>query len=81
MASDITKSLNRPQPNQIANFTLAIDFRFKRALPAEAITSTRTILKDLDYTNYYDCMTGKEITNLVFLDCETSKWDADGLLK
>jgi len=36
MASDMMKALNMPQPNQVANFSLEIDFSFERALPAEA---------------------------------------------
>lgn len=69
---DMMKSLNKPQPNEIANFTLAIDFAFERALPAEALISTRTIYKDLNYSMYHDCRTGQEIQELISLDCMTS---------
>jgi hypothetical protein len=58
MAMDMYKSFNKPQPNLIANFSLAIDFTFERALPAEAKKATHRLLKEMNYTLEPDCLSG-----------------------
>jgi hypothetical protein len=61
MSTDMMKSLNKPQPNHLANFSLEIDMDFKRALPAEAMTASHKISKVLNYSIEYDCKTGLQL--------------------
>lgn len=55
------KTLNQPQPNKIANFSLAFDFKFTRANPTDALIAKNRVEKVMNYSLAHDCKTGKQL--------------------
>ena len=59
---DLGKSLNKPQPNEISNFSLEFDMTFERAQPATAKVAKSKFFKTLNFSLQPDCIAGKMMT-------------------
>jgi len=51
------------------NVSLALDFKFTRAAPAEALVARASVNRTLNYSRLDDCHTGKQLKQFVELDC------------
>lgn len=78
---DILKTVNKPQPNQIANVSLVLDLKFSRNLPSTALISSGRIEKQLNYSLMHDCHTGQQLRKFSEMDCTIGKFNPDGSLK
>ena len=61
MAIDFLKTLNVQQPNRVANFSLAFDYKFTRANPTDALVAKNRVEKVMNYSLAHDCQTGKQL--------------------
>jgi len=66
----IKNSVNRPLDDEYGSrVSLNLKVVFKREA-SDFLTASYEANKTLDYTNYYDCVTGKELRKFSELDCD-----------
>lgn len=72
LSADILTALDNKYvgvPNLLANVSLALDFKFTRALPSTATVAGGRVVKALNTSMLHDCHTGLELKKLMKLDC------------